>query len=81
MTETPEKPELSTTIFEIIEWTNGLALRHCMDHQPTSDPQIKKDIDELVFSFKLKAVTTGLCEPCYDIRTEEINKMPDESQD
>lgn len=61
--------------FEIIKWEDGFALRHCCVHQSIDDPQIRKDIEEIVFSFRLKAVTSTYCKKCLkQLKDEEIKK-------
>ena len=50
--------------FDIVTKDGELTIRHCRKCQPLDDPEVKKDLDELMSSFKIKHITSKFCEAC-----------------
>lgn len=62
--------------FEIIDWSNDqLAMRHCAWHQPLTDPEVKKEIQILMSSFKIKHLTSTICAACRDVMDEKLDNL------
>jgi hypothetical protein len=65
--------------FGVVNWIDnkgreGLALKVCMDCQPITDLEVKRDIEYFVWLFNLLAVTTTLCKSCRVERDKELKK-------
>ena len=50
--------------FDVVTVDDELALRHCKKCQPRSNPEVERDIQELISSFKIKHIRTKVCGEC-----------------
>ena len=50
--------------FDVITVDGELALRHCEECQPRDNPEVERDIQELISSFKIKHIRTKVCREC-----------------